>query len=139
MANNEHRRYLVIAEIERIGFVAGNYKKYWSAVELAKKLLLYGELFPWKEPEKIKGQLRSHKFREYIIKGNQIYFDKSIYGSTDGQYSVAVLPINMKGFEIETFIRERENYSIVFSPEQYWDKRWSEYFESFPSSIHKAN
>lgn len=139
MANNKHRGFLVIAEIERTGFVAGCCKKYWSAVGLAKELLVYGELFPWGEPEKIVVQLKSRKFREYLIKGNQIYFDKSIYGSTDGKYSVAVLPINMKEFAVETFIRERENYSIVFSREQHWDKKWSKYFEDFPSSIHKAN
>lgn len=139
MANNENRQYLVIAEVERIGFVAGCFKRYRSAVELANQLLLYSELFQWRESEKIIVQLRNQRFKEYLIKGNQIYFDKGIYGSTDRNYSVSVLPIKVKESAISTFIRERENYSIVFSPEQHWDKKWSKYFEDFPSSIHKAN
>lgn len=139
MADNKHRRYLVIAEVERIGFVAGCLKKYRSAVELANQLLLYGELFQWSESEKIIAQLRNQRFKEYSIKGNQIYFDKGIYGSTDGKYSVSVIPTNVIEFSISTFIRERENYSIVFNSELHWDKRFSKYFENFPSSIHKAN
>lgn len=135
MANNSCRQYLVIAEVERQGFIMGRFKKYWPAVELANELLLYGELFPWKEPEKIILQLQNRKVKEYPIKGNQLYFDKGIYGSTDGKYSVIVLPINTKNFSLETFIRERENHSIVFSPEQYWAKKWSGYFENFPSAV----
>ena len=47
MADNSCRQYLVIAEVERHGFIAGRFKKYLPAVELANELLLYGELFPW--------------------------------------------------------------------------------------------
>lgn len=133
------RKYLVIAEVERTGFVAGCFKKYWSAVELANQLLLYRELFQWSESEKIIAQLRNQRFKEYSIKGNQIYFDKGIYGSTDGKYSVSIILTHVREFRISTFIRERENHSIVFNFEQHWDKRFSKYFEIFPSSIHKAN
>lgn len=139
MPNNKNRKYIVVAEIERNGFVAGYFKKYWNAVELANELLILGELFPWKDSEKINIQLRNRNLREYRIKGNQIYFDKGIYGSTDGKYSVSVLSINQKEVAVETFIRERENYSIAFNSELHWDKRCSKYFENFPSSIHKAN
>jgi len=139
MANNKHRKYLVIAEVERTGFIVGFFKKYLSAVELANELLLLGEFFPWSESEKIKIQLRNRNLREYQIKGNQIYFDKGIYGSTDGKYSVLVLPADKREFNLEIFIKERENYSIVFESEQYSDKKWRRYFDDFPWSFHKAN
>jgi len=35
MPNNKNRKYLVVAEVERTGFVAGCYKKYLKAVEMA--------------------------------------------------------------------------------------------------------
>lgn len=139
MADNKDRRFLVVAEIERTGFIVGYCQKYRKAVELANEVLLYGELFSWGEPDKIKVQLQSRHFRQYQIKGNQIYFDKGIYGSADGKYSVAVLPINIKDFCLEVFIKERENYSIVFNSEQYWEKSNRKYFDDFPSSLHKAN
>jgi hypothetical protein len=139
MPDNKNRAHLVIAEVERIGFVAGCFKRYWCAVEIANQLLLYSELFKWGESDRIIAQLRNQGFKEYIIKGNQVYFDKGIYGSTDGKYSVAVLPMNKKEFSTESFIRERENYSTVFSPEIRWDKRQAGYFDNFPCSYQIAN
>jgi hypothetical protein len=139
VANNRNRKYLVIAEVERTGFVAGCYKKYLKAVELANELLLYGELFPWCESDKIIGQLRNRSFNEYPVKGNQIYFDKGIYGSADGKYSVMVIQINNSHFDLNVFIKERENHSIVFDSETCCDKRWNSYFDKFPSSYQIAN
>jgi hypothetical protein len=139
MADNRYRKYLVVAEVERTGFVVDYCRKYWSAVKLADELLLLGELFTWGESERIETQLRSRNIKEYEIKGNLLYFDKSIYGSTDGKYSVAVLQINKNDFTIESFIRERENHSTVFSTEIHWDKKEAEYFDNFPLSNHISN
>lgn len=139
MADNTTRKYLIVAEIERTGYVAGLKNNYWEAVALAKELLLYGELFQWNEPEQINTQLLNRCYKSYIIKGNQLFFDKSIYGSTDGKYSVAVLPMDKKEFSVESFIKERENYSTVFSSEVRWDKRQADYFDNFPCSYQIAN
>ena len=77
----------------------------------------------------------NNKRKKYLV----IAEIEGIYGSTDGKYSVMVVPIKRFQFCLESFIRERENYSIVFDSEVCWDKKRTDYFDNFPYSYHISN
>ncbi len=138
MANNK-RKYLVVAEVLRTGFITEYRNKYHDAIQLANELLLYGEIFKWSEGDKICTQLRNRGYKSYIIKGNQIYFENFVWSNTDGRFSVCILKVNPDKFCLHTFIRERENYSIVFESDVRWDKKRTEFFDKFTSLSQIAN
>ncbi len=132
MANNKHREYLIIAEVGRNGFVLGSRKKYYEAVSLANNHLLFGEIFHWPANDKIKEQMESRKYKSYQIKGNQLYFDNFLWVNSDGHFSICIIKTEVNKFCLQTFIRERENHSIVFGNEVCTDKRRRDFFDKFP-------
>lgn len=137
MPNNHQREYLVIVEVEQMGFVVGFKRKYWDAVTLAKSILAIRDVFGWNEADKLQNQLISSGYKPYSIKGNQLYFEKFVWVTTDGQCSVCLVKTYSNKFCLQTFIRERENHSIIFDKEVRWNKATKEFFDKFsePSLI----
>lgn len=107
-------KFLIIAEINKTGFITEFRNSLEEAKTFAEELSCIGSLDSYTESEKIMNALKQKKYISYQIKGNQLYFGKVKYAITDAMYTVSVTEIDMKTFCLKTLIRERENHSIVF-------------------------
>lgn len=120
-------KYLIIAEIDRTGFVT-EFKNTFKEAELfAAKLKHIGDFDSYTETEKIITALKQRNYISYHINGNQLCFGNIKIAFSDGLYDVSVSEVDMKTFCLKTLIRERENHSIVFD-----DELSDELIEKFP-------
>lgn len=55
--------------------------------------------------------------REYDVRGNTSFITNSIWSDLYGYYEVYVVGLSQKQGGINTFIRERENYTVLLSTE----------------------
>jgi hypothetical protein len=121
-------KYLIIAEIDRTGFITEFRNTFKEAEFFAAKLKHIGEFDSYTETDKIINALKKRNYISYHINGNQLCFGKIRIAFTDGLYSVSVGEIDMNTFCLKTLIRERENHSRVFD-----DNIDDAFLEKFPN------
>ena len=74
---------------------------------------------------------------QYTIKGNMIYFGKNIRGVTNGIVSMSIV-LKYENFSLKSYIRERENFSILLLDELMSDE-YSHVNALFPDMLICAN
>lgn len=131
----ESDKYLIIFEIERIGFIIDSKINFEVSKSIADRLFdLYGKL----SYTDFLAFLNKSNISSYSINGNIICAGKIDYGHCDGIAMVSVVMIESKGFCLKTFIKERQNYSLVFSFDDY-EEELERMAEKFPKLNIVAN
>jgi predicted nucleic-acid-binding Zn-ribbon protein len=106
-------RYVVIAEEEEIGFITRNFASLAQAREYAEQLFDMAHENHQYYLNKLINYLDELQFCTYTIKGNGSYFSNAIYCSSNGFLTVYVIECEMSEMYFRTFIRERENFSMI--------------------------
>ena len=105
-------QYLIVAEIENKGFLLRFMVDLKEAEMYAEKIFQYSDEFLFSDVCKIEEKLKY--FASYKANGSEIYLRKIKGGRSNGAYTVSFMEVEMNKFCLKTFIRERENNSLVF-------------------------
>jgi hypothetical protein len=108
--------YLVISEIGKMGFIIGFIDGYEKAKAKVKEIV---EISAPLTHDKIIELLKEMSIATYVMNGNEGDNYKVLYGNTDGYFSTWMDKVDKKSFCIKTFIKGRENFSLVFGFEEY--------------------
>lgn len=122
--NIKPKQYMILVENKNKGFIL----KFMDDEEEVKiycnQLFNLSREYPFGEMEEVINKFDC--IASYVVNGNQIYTLKSITcsiaGSSDGDYSVSAIKIDINIFCLKTFIRERENHSTVFNNYDFEDE-----------------
>jgi hypothetical protein len=131
----EKSKYIIISELDRLGFVYGIMDNLVDAKLVVDKIFDDSRLAPFEETFT---KLQIKAITSYSIKGNEINNIKSEYGHFGGSFNIAVIKIGSNINSLRTFIKERENYSWVFEFDDYEDE-FERLAELFPSLDIGAN
>ena len=112
LKNMEPEQYLIVVELGNKGFVLTVIDDRGNAESYCEKLSSLSNNYPFNEMYKIEAKLKY--ITSYNIKGTQIYIEKVDYCSSNGEFSVYALKIEVNTFCLKSFIKERENHSSVF-------------------------
>jgi hypothetical protein len=112
----ERVKYLILAEFERYGFLYTVNENLEVAKLLCSKIFYLSDKYSF---DYILSKLLKKSIATYEINGNELYASKTIWGHSNGIYSVSIIEINPDTFCIKTFIKERQNCSTVFDWEEY--------------------
>lgn len=121
-------QYLIVAEILKKGFILKITTDEKEAELFHQLIFDLSNKYPFGESHKIEKYL--NYLISYNIKGNEFFISNSFLTSSNGEFSVYVLKIATETFCLKSFIKERENNSIVFNMEELS----SEYSEQFLNS-----
>jgi hypothetical protein len=113
-------KYLIIAEIERKGFLLDSTDNLVEAGTFAELVFHLSDEFSIYEMHLVERKL--NYFASYNINGTEVYVGKSLRSISNGVYSVSILKIDPATFSLEIFIKERENHSTVFDYDVYPDE-----------------
>lgn len=131
--NMKSTQYLIIAEIKNKGFVMRAMADEVEAKTYSDKLLKLSSGYQF---DGMFDVLKKINFiTTYTIKGNQVYTGKTHLSVSDESYTVSVLKIDVNTFCLKTFIKERENHSIVFDHKELT----GEFLDNFPNHSMIAN
>jgi hypothetical protein len=131
----ENSKYIIISELDRLGYVFGIMDNLENAKSVVDKLFDDSRLAPFEETW---SKLKYKAIASYSINGNEIHNIKSEYGHFGGSFNIAVIKIGSNINCLRTFIKERENYSWVFEFDDYGDE-FERLAELFPSLDIGAN
>ena len=110
--------YLICFEIDRSGFILEGFRDLEMAMEVAEKVFLkINNSIMVKDQEGGAMEMMEWVI-SYRIKGNMSYhWSKSAIGSSssNGVMSYYIIDSEKEDFDLQLFIRERENSSWVFS------------------------
>ena len=126
---NKSIKYLVILEIERLGFILNSSDSFLKSEEIMKKTFSLANKLEFKNMVELIPFFRFKNTIEYEIRGNVVYFPNVITCISNGLLTVSIVKIDLNTFNLEFFVKERENHSIVFDYEQLED----EFVEKFPN------
>lgn len=129
-------QYLIVAEINRNGFVLELQNNYVEAELYIERIFNLSDEFGIFEMNKVKNKLEY--FASYQISGNELYLSKIKRSISNGVYTVSIVKIDLNNFCLKTFIKERENHSSVFTIEKY-PKQLDKLAELFPNINLVAN
>lgn len=110
-------KYLILAEIEKKGFLIKFIDNYEEAEKFASITFDLSDEFQFSEMSKVEMKLTF--FASYQVNGSEVHIGWCKKGITNGAYSVSVIEIDMNNFNLNQFILERINHSTVFSYEIY--------------------
>lgn len=126
--------HLLLVEIERKGFLIEIFHDIEQAQQRLEELVDLSAKYSFDEQHKVEQDLTY--FASYEINGTEVYVSKCSHCSSNGSYTVSIIPIDLETFCVKTFIRERENLSCVL--DHYSDlnhayhQRYSKLLELFP-------
>ncbi len=136
MKEEKNIKYLILAEIEKKGFLVKFMDEYDEAKKYADEIFELSYEFQFREMRNVEQRLTY--FASYQVYGNNVYIGKIKSAVSNGAYSVNVMEIDMNNFQLNTFIKERENNSSVFPFPMYEDKI-DKILELFPQPDFLAN
>lgn len=130
MNHPSKQKYLVIIEIQQLGFVSKIFDSFEIAKEFSNDIFRRTLKVPFGDWNGLIDFLSELKYLRYECRGNHLHLSKYLNSSSNGEVSVSILGIDFSTFDIRSFIRERENHSIVFTdiPEEYLERYPSHYF-----------
>ncbi len=134
MPKNSQKKFLIVAELDRKGFMLKIEDSLKKAMAFSERTFMLSKEFCYDDMYKIEYKL--NPFAKYEVSGNVMCLSKFKSSTTNGFYSVTVVEIELKNLKM--FIRERENLSIVFDYDLY-DEEISRLIELFPAFDMFAN
>lgn len=120
MKEGKNIKYLILAEINKKGLRIKFMDEYDEAKKFADEIFDLSNVFQFCEMSNVEQKLTY--FASYQVYGNNVYIGKIKSAVSNGAYSVNVMEIDMNSFQLNTFIKERENNSSVFPFPMYEDK-----------------
>ena len=129
-------QYLIVAEINRMGFLLELQNNYVEAELYIEHIFNLSDEFSIFEMNNVEKKLKY--FASYQISGNELYLNKIKRSISNGVYTVSIVKIELNNFCLKTFIKERENHSSVFTIEKY-PKQLDKLAELFPNINLVAN
>lgn len=106
-------KYLIIAEIEKKGFILEFFNHIENAEAFARTTFDLRRGFAFNDMYRVEEKLKY--FATYRINGNQEYVGNVLRQLSNGAYSVSIIKINKREFCLKSFIKERENHSWVIN------------------------
>ena len=122
-------KYIVIIEIDRKGLIAKELSSFGRAKEYLEGIFKIADQYNIEEMYKIESRI--DYLETYSINGTELYFGKSVYSCSNGVLSVYILE-KTKEFNINLFIKERENYSSTIGSESD-SQSFEKLLEKFPN------
>lgn len=132
----ENFKYLVLAEIEKRGFLVKFYNDYDRAKQVADLTYELIDGLEFAEMSEVEAKLSC--FASYEINGNENFTGNSMSGVSNGTYSVNILKIDLNNFRLTEFILERKNHSSVF-PYEIFGEKLNKILQLFPRPDFVAN
>lgn|GEM_PF-4487853 len=114
--------YLVVIELFNNGYIMAIKGCPEEAESLARAIATHINTST-KEEEGFDEMIKPYKvLRKYTVNGNAHSISNSIWCDTSAYFEVSVIGINIKEGGLIRFIRERENYSLLLSVNEYYQK-----------------
>lgn len=131
------KKYLILLEIEKSGYIIGITKNLPEAKALMKSVNKISDEYDINEMYRVASKV--HYSSSYNIKGNLDYCGKSKYQISNGVLSIYILELD-DTFSLKSFIQERINTSWAINPANNHEyEKFDELLELFPHFNAYAN
>lgn len=123
-------KYLIVVEIDRRGYILELVDDLDAGQRIIEDIFDISEVYTIYEMDKVAERLPYPCTATYEIKGNELYVGKGGTSTSNGVLTVTAVEIDTETFCLESFIRERENHSMVFGDCD--DSKYEKLLELFP-------